>query len=146
MYISSYDPTTMTQSSLDVTGVDFGACIKGNHAANVVVIQPAIPTETAFTKLALFLENNGGLNYTAFGKFKSSTPITGITPGSNYLSDYFVQVTGISDPSQIDINSGIGLVFNAAAPEYAWLDAQVGLSDTAFSTTNVNFRFVFEYS
>lgn len=147
MLIASYDPVTMDTLSSDVTGVDYGAVIKGYHTANVAVIKPTLGGgESNFLKLALFLENNNGLNHTVFGKFKSLRPITGITPGSNYLSDYFIQVTGISDPSQIDVNSGIGLVFNATTPEYAWLDAQVGRSETATGSTNVNFRFVFEYN
>ncbi len=149
MKVASYNPVTMNQVSSDVTGIDFGTVIKGKHSSKVVSIRPFLDDtvpENTFLKLALFLENNNGLSRTVFGKYKSSSPITGITPGSDYLSDYFIQITGISDISQIDTHSGIGLVFNETAPEYAWLDAQVGLYDSAVGQTNVNFRFIFEYN
>jgi hypothetical protein len=146
MRIETYNPTDMSVLESDATGVDFGVAIKGQHS-NVVAVRPINSSpDTNFLEIALFLENNAGLNHTQFGKFKSSTAIPGITAGSDYLSDYFVQVTGISDTSMISTFSGFGLLYNAANPEYTWIDAEAGLSETTIGDSNVNFRFVFEYN
>ena len=82
---------------------------------------------------------------TKFGKFKSGTPITGIAPGSNYLSDFFMVVPGISDVSQINVYSDQGLVLNAASPEYVWIDSEVGTTETHYGASNINLRFVFDF-
>ncbi len=144
MRIESYDPSDMSLNSSSVTGVAFGNVVKGNHNTTAVAIRPAIDGDT-FTQLALFLENDAGMDHTQIGKFLTSVATQGITPGSDYLSDHFTEVTGISDISQIAQYSDNGLVFNAATPEYAWMDADVGLTETTLGVSSVNFRFVFEY-
>jgi len=145
MVIHQYNPATMVETSSDVTGVDFGDVIKGHHAPNVVAIKPYADPGDNFESLAMFLESNGGLDHTVFGKYKSSTAITGIEPGDDYLSDYFVQVSGISDPSQVGAYSDYGLILDAADPEYVWIDAEPGTNEVVYGAPNVNFRFVFEY-
>jgi hypothetical protein len=142
--IANFNPAGMTPLLDDVTGIDFGDTIRGQHSTNVVAIRPAAHGIT-LTALALFLENTSGVDHSEFGRFKSSTPITGIEPGSDYLSDYFIPITGISDASQIGEYSDYGIVFNATTPEYAWLDAEAGTSETMMGDSTVNFRFVFEY-
>jgi len=145
MRIETYNPTDMSVLESDATGIDFGVAIKGQHS-NVVAVRPIKTDETNFVALALFLENNAGLDHTQFGKFKSSSAIQDVTAGSDYLSDYFVQVTGISDTSMISTFSGFGLLYDAVNPEYTWVDAEAGLSETTLGDSNVNFRFVFEYN
>ena len=145
MRVESYDPTDMSLLLSDTPSVDFGNVIRGNHNDEAIAIRPAATVET-FVQLALFLEDNAGLDHTQFGKFMWPTPIQGITPGSDYMSDYFVEVEGISDFSQIAQYSDYGLVFNAASPEYAWMDAEVGRTETALGAAAVNFRFIFEYN
>jgi hypothetical protein len=139
----------MSRVSSDVTGVDFGDIIKGKPSGNTVVIKP-VYDGMSFTELALFLEDTEGLNHTQFGKFKSDIAITGITPGSDYLSDFFMPITGISDISMLSVYSDFGLVFQldgrGCPYEYAWMDAETDVSETQMGDTTVNFRFVFEYS
>jgi hypothetical protein len=141
--VESYIPATMALLSADVTGVDFGDVIKGQHGPNVVAIRP-VKDGITFDALALFLENANGVDHTQFGKFKSASAIPGITPGSDYLSDYFVQITGISDTSMLSAYSDYGIMYNAASPEYSWMDAEAGVSESVGDSA-VNFRFVFEY-
>jgi hypothetical protein len=145
MKIYKYDPEDMSEISSDATGVDFGDVIKGHHAPNVVAIKTYAYPEDHFTSLAMFLESNGGLDHTVFGKYKSSTAITGIEPGDDYLSDYFVGVSGISDPSQVAEYSDYGLILDAADPEYVWIDAEPGTNEVVYGSKSVNFRFIFEY-
>ena len=144
MKIESYNPTDMTMLSADVTGVDFGVTIKGQHSTNVIVVRPVATSET-LTELALFLEDNDGLDHTQFGKYKSSVATPGITPGSNYLSDYFIPVPGVSDTSMLTTLSDFGLVYTPSSPEYTWVDAEAGVSETEIGSSSVNLRFVFEY-
>jgi hypothetical protein len=133
----------MALLSSDATGVDFGDAFIGQHS-NVVAIRP-VGTIENFTSLAMFLEDNDGLGHTLFGKYKNANAIEGITPGSDYLSDFFIPVPGVSDASTIGIYSDFGLVFDPSNPEYAWMDAEAGADETVGSGS-VNFRFVFEYN
>lgn len=146
MRVDQYNPVNMTLLASDITGVDFGSVVKGNHNSSAIVIKPVAEGSETITQLALFLEDNAGMNNTQFGKFKNAAPTPGIAAGSAYLSDYFQEVEDISDVSQIPAYSDYGLVFNASSPEYAWIDAEVGDTETTLGQQAVNFRFIFEYS
>lgn len=145
MRIETYNPETMVLISSDDTSVDFGTVSRGHHNSQTVVIRPQAVSET-ISQLALFLENNDGLNHTVFGRYKSVTPTTGIEPGDSRLSDYLVQVPGVSDFSRWSELSDYGLGLNATAPEYVWLDAEAGSSETNLGDATINLRFVFEYA
>jgi hypothetical protein len=142
--ISSYNPVDMTLLSADATGIDFGEVIIGQHNTEAVAIKPVADGIT-FTALALFLESANGVDHSQFGKYKSSTAVLGITPGSDYLSDSFIPITGISDASLIGVYSDFGIVYDNTTPEYSWLDVEAGSAETAIGSSTVNFRFVFEY-
>jgi hypothetical protein len=142
--ISSYNPSDMTLISADATGIDFGEVIIGQHNAEAVAILPVADGIT-FTALALFLENANGVDHSQFGKFKSSEAVQGILPGSDYLSDSFIPVTGISDASMIGVYSDFGIVYDSTTPEYSWLDVEAGSAEDAIGNSTVNFRFIFEY-
>lgn len=142
--IESYNPVDMQKLADDVTGIDFGSVVRGNHNSTAVVIKPVADGGT-FDQLALFLEDDGGLNHCQFGKYASSSPITGIEPGDNRLSDYFVEASGVSDVSEIPGLSDDGIVLTAGAPEYVWIDVEAGIGETNLGAQGVNFRFVFEY-
>jgi hypothetical protein len=144
MKIASYNPTTMALLLSDTTAVNFGRVIRGNHAAELIVLK-AVPETETLDMLALFLENNAGMNHTRFSNFKSSTAITGIQPGDPRLAAFFVPVTGISDIAGVQEFSDWGLMLNASAPEYTWLDARVGSTESPLNTSGINYRFVFEY-
>lgn len=142
MKVNQYDPHDQTET-LDVSSVDFGTVIKGKHNDEAIVLQPDWEAETPIS-LAMFLESDDGLSHSQFGKFKSSSFISDVLPGSSYLSDHFVPITGIQT-SDISTYSDFGLVLNAATPEYVWVDAEAGFSETAGSAS-INLRFVFEYT
>jgi hypothetical protein len=145
MKITTYNPTTGNPIVDDATGVDFGKTIQGNHISTPIVIKPVVTTESNFTHLALFLEDRGTFTNSLFGKYKNATFIPGVVAGSNYLSDHFVQRTGVSDFYAEDSTMAIeGLVLTAASPEYVWLDAHVGYIQ-AVGSDNINYRFVFDY-
>lgn len=144
MKITTYNPTTGSVLIDDATGVDFGKTIQGNHTSTPIVIKPVADPET-FSHIALFLEDRGSFTNSLFGKYKNATFIPGIAAGSTTLSDHFVQRVGVSDFYAPDAALATdGLVLNAAAPEYVWLDAHVGYIQT-IGSGNINYRFVFEY-
>lgn len=145
MRVETYDPVTMTLLESDASTVDFGAVARGHFNSQAVVIRPAAVSET-FTQLALFLESNGGLDHTKFGKFKSSSPILGIEPDDDELSDFFTQASGVSDFENYGEISDYGLGLDPVTPEYIWMDAEAGTSETNLGATTINLRFVFEYA
>lgn len=144
MRVETYDPDTMTLLDSNATIVDFGTVARGHFNEHAVVIRPAAVSET-FSQLALFLENNGGLDHTKFGKFKSATPILGIEPGDSFLSDFFTQARGVSDFANYAVISDYGIGFDPVTPEYAWMDAEAGTSELNLGNVTINLRFVFEY-
>lgn len=145
MRIESYNPADMQVVHSDVTGVDFGTAVKGNHASEVVAIRPVLEMGDVLTALALFLENDAGLDHTQFGKYKSHIATQGIEPGSAYLSDYFTEQNGLSDIMSAWAVSDQGLVLDPSNPEYIWMDAGVGSTEDQFGASTTNFRFIFEY-
>ena len=138
--IDRYNPTNMGLAESDISGVNFGGVIRGNHCSAAVVIQPVLAGTV--TQLALFLEDNGGLSNAAFGYLASKQKFSGIQPGGAQMSDHFTVVNDVSDFSSID--DGVSLDPND--PEYVWLDIAVGAGATLGVETGINYRFVFEYN
>lgn len=142
MRIARYNPTTMAEISGDITSIDFGNVILGRFCTSTMVIKPVAETEE-LTLLGLYLEDRAGLDHTRFGLYKSQTAYTGIGPGDARLNTYLTECPGVSDYSQF---SGSRVSYNIVDPEYTWLDAKAGLTETVFGDSTVNFRFVFEYN
>lgn len=138
--IDRYNPTNMALAESDISQVDFGGVIRGNHCNVPVVIKPV--TTGTVTQLALFLEDDGGLSNAAFGYLASKQVFCGIPAGGSQISDHFIETNGVSDFSQL--SNGVSL--DPDSPEYVWLDVQIGAGSTLGEETGINYRFVFEYS
>jgi len=144
MRVETYNPETMALIESDATQVDFGTVSRGHYNAQCVVVRAVAVTET-LSKLALFLEDNAGLDHTKFGKYRNASPLTGLEPGDDELSDFFVETPGVSDFASYSEISDWGLPLDHAAPEYVWMDAEVGTAETNLGDAAINLRFVFEY-
>ena len=144
MIINTYNPVDMSLSTEDVTGVDFGDVVKGQHNSQPVVLKPALEVGDDFSQLALYLEAINGLEHSQFGKYKNSEAVTGIVAGSDTLSAHFVAQPGVSDFYDFENTSDAGVVLDPSDPEYVWMDVQAGNGETSGSN-QVNFRFIFEY-
>lgn len=142
MKIARYNPTTMALMSDDITGINFGNVILGRFCPNAMVIKPVAEAEE-LTLLGLYLEDRAGLDHTRFGLYKSQTAFTGIGPGDARLNTFLVESPGVSDYNQFSDNR---VSYNVEDPEYTWLDAKAGLTETVFGDSTINFRFVFEYN
>lgn len=138
--VDRYDPTTMALAESDISSIDFGGVIRGQHCAETVVVKPV--TAGTITQLALFLESAGGLTNAAFGYLASQEQFSGIQPGSSEMSDHFTETPGVSDFSFLE--NGVSL--DPDSPEFTWLDLQIGVSTTIGENTGINYRFVFEYN
>jgi len=140
MKISAYSPQTGNLIADDISGINFGNIRQGEHCASPVLIQPIKTTEELFDSMLLYLQNNGGYSLSQFGYMVASDLITGVesdVPGATgpIISDHFTLVSDATGPGSV-----------ALMPcDYIWLDVQVGLTE-AGSTTNVNYRFIFEYN
>jgi hypothetical protein len=145
MRIETYNPVTMDLLESDADQVDFGTVSRGHHNSNTVAIRPVSTDGEVYTQLALFLEDNAGLDHTQFGKFKSSMAIPDIQPGDPRLSDFFIQASGVSDFANYGEISDYGLPLDAGSPEYIWMDAEAGTSELNLGDATINLRFVFEY-
>jgi len=148
MKIRAYSPRTGNLLQDDITGINYGNIQKGKHGALPVVVRPLITTEDTFDEIKLFLQNNGGYNQSQFGYFlsdqfvanvRSYTSDTTISDGV-FITDHFTLnplATGVDGISVSVDGNGNG--------DYIWLDVQVGALETG-STTNINYRFTFEYN
>lgn len=134
--IYKYDPEDLSFLATGVT-VNYGSFAAGSHSKTVQVIKP-IPSDITLSQINFYLENKGGLKNSNFGYFKSNSSILGIEAGSAYLSDNFIEVSGVST-----IVTG-GLSLNASNPENIWLDLETGASD--IKSGNINYRFVFDFT
>lgn len=142
MKIRAYSPRTGNLLADDITGIYFGNIRQGEHSIIPIVISPLKTTEDTFTEMTLFLQNNGGYNSSEFGHLVSdafisdvrSFSISDYTPGRTYICDHFVLNPTASGEGGVTIED----------ENYIWLDVQVGALETG-STSNINYRFVFDY-
>jgi hypothetical protein len=140
MKIRAYSPQTGNLISEDITGINFGNIRQGEHCVSPILIQPLKTDEELFDGILLYLQNNGGYTQSQFGYFVSSDLFTGVNsddPGATgtIISDHF---------SLVSDATGAGGVSSQSC-DYIWLDVQVGLTESG-STSNINYRFVFEYN
>lgn len=140
MKIKAYSPQTGNLLSESISGINYGNIQQGKHCSIPVLIQPVKTDEDAFDDLILYLQNNGGYNQSQFGYRVASDLITGVhsyVPGTTgqVISDHFILASDATGPNGVDVTPG----------NYVWLDVQVGNTETG-STSNINYRFVFEYN
>lgn len=140
MKIRAYSPQTGNLISEDITGINYGNIRQGEHCVSPVLIQPVKTDEELFDGMLLYLQNNGGYTQSNFGYLVGPELITGVRsddPGATgvVISDHFTLVSDATGPGGV-----------CSLPcDYIWLDVQVGLTESG-STTNLNYRFVFEYN
>jgi hypothetical protein len=140
MQVRAYDPQTGNLISEDITGINYGNIRQGEHCISPVLIQPVNTSEDLFTSMLLYLQNNGGYDQSQFGYLVASDLYTGVQSDTSdatgvVISDHFTMVSDATGPG------GVSMV----PCDYIWLDVQVGTTEVG-STTNVNYRFVFEYN
>ena len=140
MKIRAFSPQTGDLISDSITGINFGNIRQDEHCVSPVLIQPFKTDEDLFTDILLYLQNNGGYSQSQFGYLISSDLILGVEsdiPGATgtVISDHFTLVSDATGPGDVMLKPC----------DYVWLDVQVGLTESG-STTNVNYRFVFEYN
>lgn len=136
MKIQKYNPIDMSLEEDSVVSLDFGTIYQGNHCETVQVVRPVTTTESSLSEMKLFLENNAPYTKSSFGVAASADPISGITPGSDFLSDHFsvVKNPALSDGGGVPLQDG----------EYVWLDIQLGDQEKG-SYNGLKYRFVFDY-
>lgn len=139
MKVTLYDPTTEAVLDEAITGLDFGTVFQGNHSDLPMLIRPSKTDETAFEQIMLFLQNDGGLTQSSFGYRLNAVISGGVPAGNAYLSDHFVRT---ASPS---LTGEGGVAFNAASPEYMWLDVEIGGAEKG-QTDAVNFQFLYEFN
>ena len=143
MKIKAYSPRTGNLLAEDISGIYYGNIRQGEHCALPVLLQPVKTDEDTFSEMKVFLQNNGGYGYSEFGYLISDQFMSGVvsyTSGTSslvYISDHFLLDSSpvFSDTQGVSLNDG----------DYTWLDVQVGELETG-STSNINYRFVFDYS
>lgn len=143
MKIRAYSPKTGNLIAEDITGINFGNILQGEHSSMPVLIRPVLEDEDA-SSLSLYLENNGGFNNTSYGYLVSEEFIPNVKsfkgsvePGYNYISDHFSNPSTVSDSIEIGIsNEGVG--------DFIWLDLQPGAAESGI-TSSLVYRFLFEY-
>jgi len=144
MKIGVYNPQNGNLVADSVTGINFGNIKRGQHGDSAVLLKPAKTTETNFTEMKMFLQNNGGLNLSEFGHFTSDSFVTRVDH-NNYLSDHFTLATGVADIGFTGV-SGLDIdIVDGTPVDFVWLDVEVGSTEVG-ATSTINYRFVFEYN
>lgn len=149
MKIGAYSPQTGNLLADDITGINFGNVRQGEHGILPVLIRPEMEDED-ISGLELYLQNNGGFEYTEYGYFVYSDFYSGVRSydplytgesGYWYISDHFVEI-----PNPPDITGGVSVsIHDDGYADYIWLDVNPGLTETG-GTSSINYRFIFEYS
>lgn len=141
MIIKAYSPQTGGLLSESITGINYGNIRQGEHCVSPVLIQPVKTDEEEFDEMVLYLQNNAGYNQSKFG-FRIASDFTSDVrsyTSDGYtgpvISDHFTLVTDASGTGGQTVQPG----------NFVWLDVEVGTTETG-STSNVNYRFVFEYN
>ncbi|MBD3261253.1 MAG: hypothetical protein GF334_06145 [Candidatus Altiarchaeales archaeon] len=138
MKIGAYSPVNGNKLADDITGVNFGNVQQGKHSTLPVCIRPVLEGES-ITGLELYLQNNGGFNYSEYGYYVNSSFISDLATGG-LLSDHF---SVVSDPPQA--TGGVTVNLAGDYGDYIWLDVQAGSLETG-GTSSINYRFIFEYA
>lgn len=149
MKIGAYSPQTGNLLADDITGINFGNVHQGEHGALPVCIRPELEDED-ISGLELYLQNNGGFDFTEYGYFVFSDfypevrsyepPYIGLSDVW-LISDHFIEV-----PNPPDILGGVPVkVYESGYGDYIWLDVNPGESESG-GTSSINYRFIFEYS
>ena len=140
MKISAYSPKTGNLLAEDISGINFGNVLQGEHSSMPVLIRPVLEEEEA-TSLSLYLANNGGFSNTEYGYFVSDQFVPGVKSyegatgvGSVFISDHFNNPSASSDSIEIGLNEeGVG--------DYIWFDVQPGAIESG-STDSLVYRFL----
>ena len=144
MKIKVYNPVNGSLVADGPSGISFGNVKAGQHGSMPVLIKPFSTVESNFLEMKLFLQNNGGLNQSAFGHFTSDQFVSGVD-NTTYLSDHFTLATGVTGIGFTGV-SGLPINLVGGQPvDYVWLDVQIGAYEVG-STSTINYRFVFDYN
>jgi hypothetical protein len=143
MKIRAYSPKTGNLIAEDISGINFGNILQGEHSSSPVLIRPVLEDEEA-DSLNLYLANNGGFSSTEYGYFVSDQFVPNVksyqgTPeeGYVYISDHFNNPSTVSDALEVNLDGeGVG--------DYVWFDVQPGAIESG-STNSLVYRFLFEY-
>jgi len=143
MKIRAYSPKTGNLIAEDITGINFGNILQGEHSSLPVVIRPVLESEEIYS-LSLYLANNGGFSNTNYGYLISDEFVPEVKSyngdevvGEVYISDHFVNPSQVSDSLEVGLTGeGVG--------DYIWLDVQPGAIETG-STNSLVYRFLFEF-
>lgn len=143
MKIRAYSPKTGNIIAEDISGINFGNILQGEHSSSPVLIRPVLDEEQAVS-LTLYLANNGGFSNTEYGYFTSDQFVPNVKSyngftdeGYTYISDHFQNPSSVSDAIEVGIDgNGVG--------DYLWFDVQPGAIESG-STNSLVYRFLFEY-
>lgn len=145
MEIKAYNPKNGDLLANDISGIDFGEIIQGEHSSVPVLIRP-IMSDDNVSNIRLLLASNGGFDDAHYGYLLSDqfTPDVesyngDVKDGVHYISDHFENPsTAVSDAIQVGLDSeGVG--------DFIWLDVQPGEADIGRSK-NLTYRFIFDYN
>ena len=130
MRLDLYNSIDMTLQESGVSGISFGSVPQGKHSRIVPVLLPVKTEESEINNLNVFLASKGPYRSSEFGYFVTGAPFTGVTSGSDYLSNHFV--------------SGISGGVSMSDGDYLWLDMKAGVRESG-AYQGITFTFTFDY-
>lgn len=126
------------------TGLFFGSVIAGSKTSPILLKVTAPETGLAMSDLRMYLQSNGGLSSSKFLYYYSETFEEVETVSTKIVSEFLVKPDVVSLPDEDP--GGLSISLTEGKPVgYLWLCLDIG-SGEKNPTSNINYRFVFNYS
>lgn len=126
------------------TGLFFGSVFAGSKTSPILLKVTAPEAGLSLSALRMYLQNNGGLSSTKFLYYYSEAFEEVEIVSTKLVSEFLVKPSVVSLPDEDP--GGLSISLTEGKPTgYLWLSLDVG-SDEKTPTSNINYRFVFNYS
>jgi hypothetical protein len=133
MKVQRYNPVNMSLLEDSAEQLDFGTVYQGHLCEELQVIRPVKTTESEITDLQMFLNSKGAYTNSTFGFGVTGLPVSGLLPGSNFL-------TGVFTPGA----SGVGPGVSIQDEDFVYLNVLAGANEKG-NYPGVNYSLVFDY-
>lgn len=126
------------------TGLFFGSVIAGNKTSPILLKITVPEAGLAMSALQMYLQSNGGLSSTKFLYYYSEVFEEIEIASTKLVSEFTVKPNVVTLPDEDSGGLSISLI-EGKPSGYLWLCLDIGIGEKT-PTSNINYRFVFNYS
>ena len=140
MRVQTYDSVTGQTITEQASDLDFGDVIQGRHCSRPVVLRIFPDVETTITDMTAYLGSKGGWSKAELGYYLNPVFIENVQAGGDLMDNHFIETQDATSGSP----NGVSVQTTDATSEYMWLD--VDLSDTQTGSTDLTYRFIYNFT